>query len=101
MIGHSLGMPHGSHFGFVRARGRDYFVNAADVGEPLRPGELVQFTPVESERGPRATHLKRLALDCGKCGTRLTTTTCECGWAVESDVTSWPPPPAVARKGTV
>ena len=81
IVGRALGI-----FNLVRSGFRDYVIGPDEVVDPpLRLNELVEFAPLESERGPRATHVRRLALDCGKCGTRLTTTTCECGWAVESD----------------
>jgi cold shock CspA family protein len=72
-------------FGFVRADADNYFVHQSQVADraPLEPGRLVQFTPTTSARGVRATHVRPIAPDCGKCGTRLHALTCgACGWTV-------------------
>lgn len=74
-------------YGFIRVADQAafFFVHreSVDRGEPLRAGELVEFTPSESGRGPRAERVRRLPPECRKCGAALHGLRCgACGFLV-------------------
>lgn len=72
-------------FGFITATGRRLFVHKTQIDgrESLAPGDLVEFTPSDSERGPRATHVRRLPSSCPKCDRALRALECpRCGFVV-------------------
>jgi cold shock CspA family protein len=51
--------------GYGKVRGRDhveYFVHRDELVDvlTLRPGERVEFDPIDTERGPRAVSVRRL-----------------------------------------
>lgn len=73
-------------YGFIRADRIVYFVHlsAVDDGSPLKPGELVAFTPALSPRGPRAGLVRRLPTTCPKCEAELPGPMCgACGFQLE------------------
>jgi len=72
-------------FGFIRVDDQApfFFVHreSVDRGEPLVPGQLVSFTAVESARGPRAEHVRRLPPTCRKCEAEMLGLRCSaCGF---------------------
>lgn len=50
-------------FGFITGEDKDYFAHHSAIGEGvvLAEGDSVEFEPEESDKGPRAGNVKKLA----------------------------------------
>jgi CspA family cold shock protein len=53
---------HRKGYGFILAQGQDVFVHYSSIegpgGRSLQEGDLVRYDPVDTPRGPAATHVR-------------------------------------------
>jgi cold shock CspA family protein len=85
MVGVVAMWNEGRGFGFIQTPAHRLFVHKTQVTglESLAPGDLVEFTRSDSQRGPRATGVKRLPSSCPKCDRLLRQIKCPgCGYLV-------------------